>query len=365
MSKEIYPDKDFRKSLKRLSGSDLGTCIQCGTCSVVCSLAPDDSPFPRKEMIWAGWGLKDRLIGNCDVWLCHQCGDCSAHCPRGVQPANVIAAVRTMTYRYYARPAFLGKIVSSPSWLPLAILIPVVIIALILIAAGTFSIPDGPVDYSRFFPHTWLNVSFTLLTALSWSLATRGFIFFHRDMKAGMPDSRPVQGLLKSLLQVIGQLMRHSNFSGCSEQKSRKTAHLLVFYGFALLLLVTVYAVVATITGQYPLRMDNPFKLLGNAASVMMLTGLGIMIINRLGNKTGFGRSDYSDWMLLISILLLTISGSLTQFARSGDWDIAYHLYFFHLVCVWFVIIYMPYTKFGHIIYRTFAMSFARSVGRV
>jgi len=127
---EVATDIKFKKELKKESGSSLNECMQCGTCSVVCSLAPEDKPFPRKEMIWAGWGMKEKLVGNVDVWLCHQCGDCSTYCPRGVKPGDVLAALRQISYRHYARPRFLGKLLSKPSLLPFAILIPVIIIAL-------------------------------------------------------------------------------------------------------------------------------------------------------------------------------------------------------------------------------------------
>ena len=93
---EIRPDIGFKRELSSLSGSQLNQCMQCGNCSAVCSLAPADRPFPRKEMIWSGWGLKDKLIGNVDVWLCYQCGDCSSHCPRDVKPSDVISAIRQL-----------------------------------------------------------------------------------------------------------------------------------------------------------------------------------------------------------------------------------------------------------------------------
>jgi quinone-modifying oxidoreductase, subunit QmoC len=361
---EATPDIQFKADLRRLSNAPLNECIQCGTCSVVCSLAPNDRPFPRKEMIWAGWGMKDQLLGNPDIWLCHQCGDCSTYCPRDVKPADVIAAARQLSYTHYARPRFLGKLLSTPKFLPLAILLPVVVIAFILTLAGTFKIPEGPVDYSKFFPHAWLNSSFSLLTLIFWGMSAFGLSAFWKDMQNKFPDRKKIIGFYKSLLAVFRELTIHKSFDGCEAQKSRKTAHLLVFYGFILLLFVTAYAIIATVFLNYPLAFTNPFKILGNLASVMLLTGLGIMITNRIRNKEKFGNSNYSDWLFLFSLLSLTLSGTLVEIARFENWSLAYHLYFYHLCNVWFVIMYMPYIKFGHIMYRTAGMVFAKMMDR-
>jgi quinone-modifying oxidoreductase subunit QmoC len=361
---EIKPDIEFKKQLRKISNSSLTKCMQCGTCSVVCSLAPENRPFPRKEMIWASWGLKEKLIGNTDIWLCHQCGDCTTHCPRGVNPSDVISAVREISYQHYAKPKFLGKILNNPKWLPIAILIPVIIISAILFMAGTLQIPEGPVNYSKFFPHAWLNSSFTFLWFLTIGLGILGLKNFWNDLKKQNPDSKPTGSFIKNLFSIRKEIILHSNFSKCSAQKTRKIAHLLVFYGFILLLFVTAFAIYAAISHNYPLGLTHPFKVLGNLAAIMLFVGLGIMIANRLFNKKDFGNSTYTDWLFLISLFLLTISGVVIEAARFLNWSFAYHLYFFHLICVWFIIIYLPYTKFGHILFRVVAMVFAASINR-
>jgi quinone-modifying oxidoreductase subunit QmoC len=360
---EIRPDIGFKRELSRLSGSQLNQCMQCGNCSAVCSLAPAERPFPRKEMIWSGWGLKDKLIGNVDIWLCYQCGDCSSYCPRDVKPADVISSLRQLSYQHYARPRFLGKLLSNPKYLPFAIAIPVVMIMGILMLAGTFRIPEGPVDYSVFFPHGLLNGTFTAITLSFYLLAVIGIRKFWKDMKKQCPPGETDMKRLP-LFRVLGEILSHSSFSSCSSRKSGKWAHMLLFFGFLLLILVTLYAIWATISHNYPLPLSNPFKILGNLASLMIYTGLGIMVWQRLSNKSVFGKSGYSDWLLLIAIALLTLSGTLVQLARFGNWELAYHLYFFHLVAVWFVIMYLPFTKLGHIFYRTAALLYARSIGR-
>ncbi|MBN1598881.1 MAG: quinone-interacting membrane-bound oxidoreductase complex subunit QmoC [Bacteroidales bacterium] len=360
---DISPDIEFKKELKRLSKSSLNECMQCGTCSVVCTLAPEERPFPRKEMIWAGWGMKDNLIANTDIWLCHQCGDCSTHCPRNVKPADVFSAIRQISYQHYACPKILRKIVNRPALLPVAILIPVIIIAGILLLAGTFRIPDGPVNYSKFFPHAWLNSSFSLITFLSYSFAISGLVKFWNDLKRSRPEAKPKNGLLISLFKNRSGILSHSKFGKCNTQKSRKISHFLVFYGFIMLLVVTAFAIIAAITHNYPLAFTNPFKILGNVAAVMLVIGLSIMILNRLINKNSIN-STYTDWSFLISLFILSVSGVVVEAARFLNWQSAYHLYFFHLVCVWYVIIYLPYSKFGHLVYRTVAIAFANSIGR-
>ncbi|MCD4726741.1 MAG: hypothetical protein K8R46_03705, partial [Pirellulales bacterium] len=73
---------------------------------------------------------------------------------------------------------------------------------------------------------------------------------------------------------------------------------------------------------------------------------------------------SYPDRLFLTTFNLLVLSGFVVEIARLQDWSLAYHLYFLHLVCVWVVIIYLPFTKFGHIIYRTVAVTFAKVIGR-
>jgi len=359
----VSPDISFKRELGRLSGSSLNQCMQCGTCSAVCSLAPADRPFPRKEMIWSAWGMKEKLVGNVDIWLCHQCGDCSSYCPRDVKPADVIAAVRQKTYEHYMKPRFLTSMVSKPVLLPVAMAIPVVVIIVILSLAGTFKIPEGPVDYSAFFPHAWLNSTFSAITLLFYSVAGWGIGRFWKDMKRNTPAPEGEGGRIP-VFRVLGEILSHSNFSGCGSQKDRRWAHMLVFFGFGLLILVTIYAIWASLTHNYPLPFLNPFKITGNVASLMIYVGLGIMIYHRIFDREVFGKSGYTDWLLLVSIALLTLSGTMVELARFGDWSMAYHLYFFHLVAVWYVIMYLPFTKLGHIFYRTTALLYARSINR-
>ena len=73
----LKPDLEFARELTEAGGESLKKCFQCATCSVACPLAPANAPYPRKEMVWASWGLRDKLRADVDLWLCHNCGNCS------------------------------------------------------------------------------------------------------------------------------------------------------------------------------------------------------------------------------------------------------------------------------------------------
>ena len=191
---------------------------------------------------------------------------------------------------HYARPRFLGKLVNKPAWLPLAILIPVGVIVAILSIAGTFKIPDGPVDYSEFFPHAWLNSTFSAITLIFYLLASWGIGAFWNDMKRQTPSPTKSLKTRLPLFRVLSEILSHSNFSGCGSLRPRQVAHMLLFFGFGLLILVTLYAIWASLTHNYPLAFTNPFKIAGNVASLMIYCGLGIMIFQRLVNRSVFGK---------------------------------------------------------------------------
>ncbi|HHF52887.1 MAG TPA: heterodisulfide reductase subunit E, partial [candidate division WOR-3 bacterium] len=91
---KVDPELKVIKEIQAVGGETLKKCYQCATCSTVCPLSTDEAPFPRKQMILAQWGFKDRLLNDPAIWLCHQCGDCSKYCPREANPGDVMAALR-------------------------------------------------------------------------------------------------------------------------------------------------------------------------------------------------------------------------------------------------------------------------------
>ncbi len=131
-----------------------------------------------------------------------------------------------------------------------------------------------------------------------------------------------------------------------------------------MLLAVTLFAILSTLFFEYPLPFLNPIKIAGNLGGMMLLTGISIMLLMRLSNRQDRQGSNYFDWFFPVTLLLLTLSGGMVEMARFMNWTAAYLIYFIHLVLVWMVILYAPYTKFGHFLFRTVALIAAKQRGR-
>ena len=171
------PDLQFTKDLIAAGAGDLKKCYQCATCSVACPISPDNNPYPRKEMIWAQWGLKKKLLNDPDVWLCHQCNDCSTQCPRGAYPGDVLKAIRKMNIQENSWPSVLGNLVGQPSLFVLTMGIPVVVVLLLLVMNNGFTFPK-PVHYGQFIDYIHIQIVYTLaliFAVVSLVLSLRSF----------------------------------------------------------------------------------------------------------------------------------------------------------------------------------------------
>ena len=170
---------------------------------------------------------------------------------------------------------------------------------------------------------------------------------------------RLVGAIISTKLTVAG----HAKFNACGTDKTRFWSHLLVLYGFIGLLIVTGIVVLMIIIDptSYPIHnVWHPLKLAGNITGIMLILGTMIMIFSRLfADKEKHG-SSYYDWLFLIDLFLVGVTGFMSQVLRFADHVSAYPMYFVHLVCIFILIIYLPYTKFAHIYHRFTAMTFTR-----
>ncbi len=385
---KVNPDLDFIKYMKSAGGDTLKKCYQCATCSVVCPLSGDKKPFPRKEMIWAQWGLKDKLIADADVMLCHQCGDCSTYCPRGAKPGDVLGAIRAAVYTHYGWPRGLAKMVSDPKNLPMTIGLPAVIVLVLWFLSGGMHIPSAQAfaeyGYGHFFGHwDWryltknvffIDIIFVPAAILAIYASYRGV----KTMWKGMSEHYNVttqyrpsfnQFIKEFLWPSIKETVAHSRFKECTTHYDRVKGHLPLLLSFLALLIVTIYsAFTQDILGIFwpelhgPISMWNPIKILANVGAIALIVGVAILWANRSGKEAEDGaKGSYFDWFLIYLIMVVGVTGLAAEVIRLLTIpSLGYFLYYLHLVSVLMLFLYMPYTKLAHMVYRTFAMAFER-----
>ncbi len=379
----VEPDLKFIQAIESRTGEFYKKCIQCGTCSATCDISPDVAPFPRKELAWATWGMKDRLMKDPDIWLCYQCNDCTMRCPRGARPGEVLALIRQECVKHYSVPKFLGKWVNDPAFAPLLLAIPVLLLALALYvkepieAAMPFLQQSNErilFSYSSMFPH-WLLISFFLFfSALALIMVLAGANRYWRAMKQGAPqndDFTPVKGVIASMITALGRVIRHDNFGSCTKSISRNWTHQFVFFGFIALSFVALWIITAQINplirGEfiYPFSFWSPWKVLANLGGVAILAGVFYMMVHRIRDNEKTGPGSYFDWAFLCVFMLVVLSGFATEVLHYVRLEPHRHLiYFAHLVCICALLMYLPYTKFAHLFYRYTALVYSERIGR-
>ncbi len=375
MATRIEPNVQFIREMQAAGGESLKKCYQCATCSVICPLSPEESPFPRKEMVWAQWGLKDKLVNDIDIWLCHNCGECSDNCPRGAKPGDLLAALRNMAYKSLAKPAIIGEWMSSPKYLPILFGIPALLFLIVWFFTTGLSIPSGEIIFAKVFPTLAAIDPIFILTTLFviFTFVASVGRMFSSFKESGLTPGEDSPGFLKSLIDVVkDEIINHRKFNDCESNKDRYPGHLLVFYGFVSLAAVT--GIIATFywTNKLfgfgmttPLALWNPVKILANVGGIALIVGLVFITRSRLNADPKKTTNSYYDWYLIGVIWFVAVTGFLAQIFRLADAaPLAYGVYYLHLVSVFMLFAYLPWSKLAHLVYRTIALAYARQIGR-
>ncbi len=361
----VKPDAAFIKELLGSGGSDLKKCYQCATCSVACNVCPENAPFPRKQMALAQWGMKEQLLSDPAVWLCHNCGDCSTLCPRGARPGDVFGALRKAAIEKYSFPGFMAKLAGKPSGLLPLLLLPVLIFAAIVLFAPRDITVDP--EFANLFPQNVLEPLFFAISGIVLLAFGVGLARFIKALKRAGADAPIVPNLIPAAIEI----MAHSRFKKCGAERARYWGHMLTLWGFAGLAFMGTVVGIGTMAGvmQTPLPfmwdpgkpVESALKIFANVCAVVILAGLVIILFDRVADKAKRAASTYFDWLFLLALTGVVLTGILSELMRLlGQDPSMFYVYFVHLVLVLMLFLYAPYTKFAHIAYRTVAMAASR-----
>ena len=91
--------KYLQKEIIRMSGVNPKKCMRCGKCSATCPAYDEMEYHPHQFVNMVESGDLEALMNSKSIYKCLSCFACIDRCPRGVEPAKLVEAVRLSVIR--------------------------------------------------------------------------------------------------------------------------------------------------------------------------------------------------------------------------------------------------------------------------
>ncbi len=358
------------KRLKKYGATEFNRCYNCGTCTAVCSLSTSENSFPRSMVRLSATGDNTGIESSLKPWLCYYCGECSTYCPQTANPGELMMSLRRWLTAKYDWTGISGFFFRS---------LTAVIVAMVLIAAGVlvFSFSNS-FDMERImhFGHyfeMFAIIGVFLVILLPNIIRMWYFVIlkpYNKSQASGVKKEEEVSFLTKMLggiemkkyINSLGELIIHmftqKRALGCDDNQARWFAHFILVIGYLSLLFTTVFLNWFSTGSLFVI-------LLGYAVSSIVFVVTILFVLGRIKAKKEISKhSRPSDWMFVVWLFLMGITAfSVRLFI---DLDILrnnFWLYIVHLTILaqWALII-VPFGKWTHFLYRSFAMYFERLI---
>ena len=92
-------NKNLQEEIIRRSGVNPTKCMRCGKCSGTCPAYDEMEYHPHQFVYMVESGDIEPLLESESLYKCLTCFACVDRCPRGVQPAKLVEAVRLAAIR--------------------------------------------------------------------------------------------------------------------------------------------------------------------------------------------------------------------------------------------------------------------------
>ncbi len=357
--------------IAQYGAADIEACFNCGNCTAVCPLAEDNGNFPRRLVRYAQLGMKDRLAASKDVWMCYYCGECSATCPRQAEPGEFMAAARRYVIAQYDLTGLSEKLYTS-GWFNILFTFMMTIFFSLFLLAFRHPAPLDHLVLFDFIPEWSIQLVGISLFVLAALVTVAGLVRMVRGAirHGGLAfdfSAHPHLNWWAAIwetfaVEFIGQ--KRFRTDDCEEQPAtpwymhKWVVHAAILYGFLGLFAATALDFLFKPLGS-AVPLYFPMRLLGTTAGLFLMYGATAASINRLQKRDKYAaKSHVSDWMPLILLWLLGLTGFLLEIAVyalvPAIWG--YSLLIFHMALAMDLILLLPVSKFAHVIYRTTAI---------
>ncbi len=347
--------------IEKYGAEDVQNCYHCGNCSAVCSHADMNFVFPRRPMRLLQMGLEKRIESSLDPWLCYYCGQCSVQCPRGAEPGETMMSLRRwLTARY----DFTGiSRLFYRSWK--AELAAVALVAVLTAAGflmygfsyGDIHVYDGP---NAFLPSAAVHIfDWTMAILLAALLAINAGRMWWFTTGRNERIRAPFLLYLEKLYTLPLHFFTQKRYALCDTKRPWVVHMGLVFSYLSLLVLIMFF--LEEMQAGPGIRWS--VHGLGYAAALGLLLTVSWMVYGRIRkSEVHFQHSHESDWIFLLMLLSVTLTGVLQHLLhRSGAAEAANIAYVVHLALVVpMLTLEVPFSKWAHLAYRPLGMYLAQ-----
>ncbi len=89
----------LKEQVLRTSGVNPLKCMRCGKCSGTCPSYDEMEYHPHQFVYMVEKGEIEQLMQSKSIYKCLSCFACVERCPRSVEPAKLVEAIRLMVIR--------------------------------------------------------------------------------------------------------------------------------------------------------------------------------------------------------------------------------------------------------------------------
>ena len=92
-------NEKMREEIVRINGAHPEKCMKCGKCTATCPAFDEMEYHPHQFVSMINDGEIEPLLTSDSLYRCLTCFACAERCPRGVEPAKLVEAVRLTAVR--------------------------------------------------------------------------------------------------------------------------------------------------------------------------------------------------------------------------------------------------------------------------
>lgn len=340
----------FAEEIKKYGAKDFHLCFNCGNCTAICALSTKDESFPREMVRYSTLGLEDDIKSSLKPWMCYYCGECSTDCPRQAHPGELMMSLRRWLTAEYDWTGMSGLLYKHLAAYIVGFLL--VILGLVVFAAKLDWDQGRIMHLGHLFE--MLAIASVFVVVLLPNIVRMWYFTVIKTK---------VRATIKMYINAFSDLLVHmftqQRFLECEDSRETRIKwfeHFILVISYLSLLFTTVFLDWFGATNLFVIALGYVFSLV-----IFVVTTH--FVYKRTRKTDALHKfSQPSDWFFVVWLLMMGVTAFMVRlFIDLNILEKNFWLYMFHLtVLVQWAIIIVPFGKWTHFLYRSFAMYFAK-----